>query len=125
MMLVPAGAPVDAVISDLQPHLQSGDLIIDGGNSYFKDTDRRARALFGKAVQFLGVGVSGGEEGARHDPSIMPGGPRQAYDHVRPVFEAAAAKADGDPCVAWLPANLIQVQRDYFGAHTYERIDAK
>ncbi len=102
MMLVPAGAPVDSVIKDLLPHLQPGDLIIDGGNSYFKDTNLRARTLAGKGLQFLGVGVSGGEEGARHGPSIMPGGPKEAYQRVRPVFEAAAAKAGGDPCVAWL-----------------------
>ena len=102
MMLVPAGAPVDSVIKDLLPHLDKGDLIIDAGNSYFKDTDLRARNLAEKGIQFLGVGVSGGEEGARHGPSIMPGGPKEAYERVRPVFEAAAAKVNGDPCVIWL-----------------------
>jgi 6-phosphogluconate dehydrogenase len=102
MMLVPAGAPVDSVIKDLLPHLDKGDLIIDAGNSYFKDTDLRAGTLAGKGIQFLGVGVSGGEEGARHGPSIMPGGPKEAYERVRPVFEAAAAKVNGDPCVIWL-----------------------
>jgi len=102
MMLVPAGAPVDSVIKDLLPHLDKGDLIIDAGNSYFKDTDLRARSLAAKGIQFLGVGVSGGEEGARHGPSIMPGGPKEAYELVRPVFEAAAAKVNGDPCVTWL-----------------------
>ena len=102
MMLVPAGAPVDSVIKDLLPHLDKGDLIIDAGNSYFKDTDLRARNLAAKGIQFLGVGVSGGEEGARHGPSIMPGGPKEAYERVRPVFEAAAAKVNGDPCVTWL-----------------------
>jgi 6-phosphogluconate dehydrogenase len=102
MLLVPAGAPVDSVINDLLVHLQPGDLIIDGGNSYFKDTDVRARNLTAKGIQFLGVGVSGGEEGARHGPSIMPGGPKEAYERVRPVFEAAAAKVNGDPCVTWL-----------------------
>jgi len=102
MMLVPAGAPVDSVIKDLLVYLQSGDLIIDGGNSYFKDTDVRIRNLNAQGIQFLGVGVSGGEEGARHGPSIMPGGPREAYERVRPIFEAAAAKVAGDPCVTWL-----------------------
>ena len=102
MMLVPAGAPVDSVIKDLSPNLEMGDLIIDAGNSYFKDTDVRARDLAVKGIQFLGVGVSGGEEGARHGPSIMPGGPKEAYERVRPVFEAAAAKVNGDPCVTWL-----------------------
>jgi len=102
MLLVPAGAPVDSVIKDLLPHLDKGDLIIDAGNSYFKDTDVRARNLAAKGIQFLGVGVSGGEEGARHGPSIMPGGPKGAYERVRPIFEAAAAKVNGDPCVTWL-----------------------
>jgi 6-phosphogluconate dehydrogenase len=102
MMLVPAGAPVDSVIKDLLRHLDKGDLIIDAGNSYFKDTDLRARNLAAKGIQFLGVGVSGGEEGARHGPSIMPGGPKEAYERVRPVFEAAGAKVNGDPCVTWL-----------------------
>jgi 6-phosphogluconate dehydrogenase len=102
IMLVPAGAPVDSVINDLLPHLESGDLIIDAGNSYFKDTDVRARNLTAKGIQFLGVGVSGGEEGARHGPSIMPGGPKAAYERVRSVFEAAAAKVNGEPCVTYL-----------------------
>src|SRR5665213_3934158 len=102
MMLVPAGAPVDSVIKDLLPHLEKGDLIIDAGNSYFKDTDLRARTLTAKGIQFLGVGVSGGEEGARHGASIMPGGPKEAYERVRPVLEAAAAKVKGDPCVTWM-----------------------
>ena len=102
MLLVPAGAPVDSVIKDLLPHLDRDDLIIDAGNSYFKETDVRARNLATKGIQFLGLGVSGGEEGARHGPSIMPGGPNEAYEQVRPVFEAAAAKVDGNPRVAWL-----------------------
>ncbi len=102
MMLVPAGAPVDSVIKDLLPHLETGDLIIDAGNSYFKDTDLRVRNLAEKGINFLGVGVSGGEEGARHGPSIMPGGPKEAYERVRPVFEAAAAKINDEPCVTWL-----------------------
>jgi 6-phosphogluconate dehydrogenase len=102
MMLVPAGAPVDSVINDLLPHLDKGDLIIDAGNSYFKDTDMRASGLTAKGINFLGVGVSGGEEGARHGPSIMPGGPKESYERVRPVLEAVAAKVNGDPCVTWL-----------------------
>ena len=102
MMLVPAGPPVDSVIKDLLAHLQAGDLIIDAGNSYFKDTDLRLRNLTAKGLQFLGVGVSGGEEGARHGPSIMPGGPKEAYERVRPVLEAVAARVNGDPCVTYL-----------------------
>src|SRR5581483_1287846 len=102
MMLVPAGAPVDSVIKDLLPHLDQGDLIIDAGNSYFKDTDVRARNLTTQDIQFLGVGVSGGEAGARNGPSIMPGGPKEAYERVRPVLEAVAAKVNSEPCVTWL-----------------------
>jgi len=102
MLLVPAGAPVDAVIEELLPHLEPGDLIIDAGNSHFKDTDVRAPKLKAKGIQFLGVGVSGGEAGARHGPSIMPGGPREAYERVRPVLEAVAAQVKGAPCVVWL-----------------------
>jgi 6-phosphogluconate dehydrogenase len=102
MMLVPAGPPVDSVIDELLAHLHPGDLIIDAGNSYFKDTDVRVRGLRAKGIQFLGVGVSGGEEGARHGPSIMPGGPREAYERVRPVLEAVAARVNGQPCVTWL-----------------------
>ncbi len=102
MMLVPAGAPVDSVIKDLLPHLEKDDLIIDAGNSYFKDTDLRASNLAAKGIQFLGVGVSGGEEGARHGPSIMPGGPKESYERVRLIFEAAAAKVNGEPCVTYL-----------------------
>jgi len=102
MILVPAGPPVDSVINDLLAHLQPGDLIIDAGNSYFKDTDVRLRNLAAKGIQFLGVGVSGGEEGARHGPSIMPGGPKKAYERVRSVLEAVAARVSGDPCVTYL-----------------------
>jgi 6-phosphogluconate dehydrogenase len=102
MMLVPAGAPVDSVIKDLLPHLDRGELIIDAGNSFFKDTDVRARNLMAKGIQFLGMGVSGGEEGARHGPSIMPGGPKEAYERVRPVLESVAARVNGDPCVTYL-----------------------
>jgi len=102
MLLVPAGAPVDSVIKDLLPLLDQGDLIIDAGNSYFKDTELRASRLAANGIHFLGVGVSGGEEGARHGPSIMPGGPKEAYERVRLIMEAAAAKVGDAPCVTWL-----------------------
>jgi 6-phosphogluconate dehydrogenase len=102
LMLVPAGSPVDAVIGDLQPMLEPGDLIIDSGNSRFTDTDRRSRSLSRSGLHFMGMGISGGESGARHGPSLMPGGPREAYERVRPIMEAAAAHVDGDPCVAYL-----------------------
>ena len=102
IMLIPAGEPVDAVIRELSPLLNSGDMIIDGGNSYFRDTDRRATELRGKNINFLGVGISGGENGARNGPSIMSGGPKDAYERVRPVFEAIAARASNKPCVTYL-----------------------
>jgi len=102
MILVPAGPPVDSVIHDLLPHLTPGDCIVDGGNSFFKDTDLRQRTLAERDIHFLGVGVSGGEEGARHGPSMMPGGPRQAWERVRPIFEAVAAQVDGKPCVNYM-----------------------
>ena len=102
MMLVPAGPPVDAVIRDLLPHLETGDLLIDGGNSHFSDTDLRAKRLAQEGVQYLGVGISGGESGARHGPSIMPGGPQEAYEQVRPILEASAAYIGGEPCVTYL-----------------------
>lgn len=102
MMMVPAGPPVDAVIYGLLPHLSPGDVLIDGGNSYFRDTDIRADALAEKDILYLGVGISGGEEGARSGPSIMPGGPLHAYERVRPIFESIAAKVNGEPCVTYL-----------------------
>jgi 6-phosphogluconate dehydrogenase len=102
MMLVPAGAPVDAVIRDLLPHLEPGDLIIDGGNSHFTDTDLRVKTLAEKDILYLGVGVSGGEHGARFGPSIMPGGSPEAYERVQPIFEAAAARVNDEPCVTYL-----------------------
>ncbi|MCB0209883.1 MAG: NADP-dependent phosphogluconate dehydrogenase [Anaerolineae bacterium] len=102
MLLVPAGPPVDAVIRDLLPYLEADDLIIDGGNSFFKDTDLRTKTLAEKGIHFLGVGISGGEAGARHGPSMMPGGSQHAYERVRPIFEAVAAKVNGEPCVTYL-----------------------
>jgi 6-phosphogluconate dehydrogenase len=102
MMLVPAGPPVDSVIHDLLPHLEQDDLIIDGGNSHFPDTGVRAGALADKGIMYLGVGISGGEEGARHGPSIMPGGPREAYERVEAILTSAAAKVNDEPCVAYL-----------------------
>ncbi|MEW6660341.1 MAG: NADP-dependent phosphogluconate dehydrogenase [Thermodesulfobacteriota bacterium] len=102
IILVAAGPPVDAVIDALLPFLAPGDLIIDGGNSYFQDTNRRGQALAAKGLLFLGLGVSGGAKGARYGPSLMPGGPPEAYARVQPILEAAAAKVRGEPCVAYL-----------------------
>ncbi|MEO6334507.1 MAG: NADP-dependent phosphogluconate dehydrogenase [Pyrinomonadaceae bacterium] len=100
MLLVPAGAIVDSVIHDLKPLLQKGDIVIDGGNSHFSDTERREGLLNADGIEFLGVGVSGGEEGARHGASIMIGGKPEVYEHVRPMLEAASAKVNGEPCAA-------------------------
>jgi 6-phosphogluconate dehydrogenase len=105
MMLVPAGSPVDSVIKDLSPLLQKGDIIIDGGNSHYTDTLRRIEALESKGYHFMGVGISGGEEGARKGPSIMPGGDLEAYQHVEPILKAVSAKVDGIPCVSYLGHN--------------------
>lgn len=100
MLLVPAGPIVDSVIDDLLPHLQPGDIVIDGGNSHFRDSERREAFLNERGLEFIGVGVSGGEEGARHGASIMIGGKRELFERISPFFEAAAAKVAGDPCAA-------------------------
>ncbi|MBU3027165.1 NADP-dependent phosphogluconate dehydrogenase [Zobellia galactanivorans] len=102
MLLVPAGKIVDSVIESLLPHIDRGDIIIDGGNSFFTDTDRREAYLHDKAINFFGAGVSGGAKGARLGPSIMPGGSKSAYQHIKPIFEAVSAKYKGEPCVAYL-----------------------
>ena len=102
MMMVKSGAPVDAVIEQLTPYLEGGDLIIDGGNSFFRDTERRSQALEAPGLNYLGVGISGGEEGALWGPSIMPGGHLQAYTHVEQIFIDIAAKVNGDPCVTYI-----------------------
>lgn len=104
MLLVPAGPIVDSVIEELLPFLSTGDLIIDAGNSYFKDTNIRTSKLKKEGIQFLGIGISGGEYGARHGPSIMPGGEKEAYNQIHLVLEAIAAKVRGEPCVTYLGA---------------------
>jgi 6-phosphogluconate dehydrogenase len=98
-IMVKAGGPVDAVISQLVPLLKPGDLIIDGGNSLFTDTERRSAELERHGILFVGAGVSGGEEGALKGPSIMPGGPESSWKLVRPIYESIAAKVNGEPCV--------------------------
>src|ERR1019366_504275 len=102
VLLVPAGNIVDAVIDELQPLLSEGDIIIDGGNSHFTDTTARVKRLAEKGLHFFGMGVSGGEEGARRGPSIMPGGDMEAYQFVKPILEAIAAKVNGEPCVTYI-----------------------
>src|SRR5450631_3438273 len=103
MMMVKAGKVVDETIEQIVPHLEKGDIVIDGGNSLYADTDQRTKDLAAKGILFVGTGVSGGEEGARHGPSIMPGGNPAAWPHVKEIFQAIAAKVeDGTPCCDWV-----------------------
>ncbi len=103
MLMVKAGAPVDDFIEQLLPHLEPGDIIIDGGNSLFDDTARRVKYVESKGLLYVGTGVSGGEEGARFGPSIMPGGSAAAWPHVKDIFQAISAKVDdGTPCCDWV-----------------------
>jgi len=105
MMLVPAGKPVDSVVENLLPHLEKNDIVIDGGNSYYKDTLKRITYLQDKGIHFFGMGVSGGELGARFGPSMMPGGDKEAYQYLQPILEAIAAKANNESCVAYMGNN--------------------
>ena len=102
LISVPAGDPVDAVIDEITLVLEPGDLIVDMGNSHFSDTDRRYQTLTQKRWHYLGMGISGGEYGARHGPSLMPGGSREGYERIRAVMEASSAQVDKTPCVAYL-----------------------
>ncbi|MBC6491952.1 NADP-dependent phosphogluconate dehydrogenase [Flavihumibacter stibioxidans] len=102
MILVPAGKPVDDVIESLLPLVSQGDIIIDGGNTYYTDTLRRYQYLQPKGIHFIGIGVSGGEEGARFGPSMMPGGDQTAWEHLKPVLQSIAAKVNGEPCVDYM-----------------------
>jgi 6-phosphogluconate dehydrogenase len=106
MLMVKAGDTVDQMIDSIVPYLEKGDIIIDGGNSLYTDTNRRTKSLAEKGILFIGTGVSGGEEGARHGPSIMPGGNPAAWPHVKEIFQAIAAKVeDGSPCCDWVGEN--------------------
>jgi len=102
IVMVQAGAGTDAAIEALVPHLEEGDILIDGGNAHFPDTQRRFRELSAKGIRFLGMGVSGGEEGALKGPALMPGGPEEAYRAVEPILTAIAAKVNGDPCCTYI-----------------------
>ena len=103
MMLVKAGKPVDDFIEQLIPHLDKGDIIIDGGNSLFDDTNRRQKYVESKGLLYIGTGVSGGEEGARNGPSIMPGGSKAAWPYVKDIFQAVSAKVENNvPCCDWV-----------------------
>src|ERR1700737_501030 len=102
MIMVKAGAPVDAVIGQLVPLLEKGDVVIDGGNSLFTDTQRRCKDLEGRGIHFVGCGVSGGEEGALKGPSLMPGGSRESWEIIAPIFRKIAAQVDGEPCCRYM-----------------------
>jgi 6-phosphogluconate dehydrogenase len=102
LLMVKAGDPVDQTIESLLPHLEAGDIIIDGGNSLFTDTERRVQYVESKGLHFIGAGFSGGEEGARNGPSIMPGGSKAAWLHVKDIFQSIAAQVDGQPCCDWV-----------------------
>lgn len=102
MIMVAAGKPVDSVIQQLSSMIEKDDIVIDGGNSHFLDTNRRFNELAGMGIYFIGMGVSGGESGARYGPSIMPGGTLDAYERIRPVYESIAAHVNGDPCITYL-----------------------
>ena len=101
MMLIKAGAPVDEMLDKIVPMLEEGDVVIDGGNSWFKDTQARTARLSGSKLHFVGSGVSGGEDGARFGPSLMPGGTKESWECIRPIFEAISAKSDSGPCVTY------------------------
>jgi 6-phosphogluconate dehydrogenase len=102
MLLVQAGQAVDDWIEKILPLLDAGDIIIDGGNSHFPDSNRRTKYLADKKIRFVGSGVSGGEEGARYGPSIMPGGNEEAWPHIKDIFQSISAKSDGDACCEWV-----------------------
>lgn len=102
MLLVQAGKAVDEWIERLLPLLEKGDIIIDGGNSHFPDSNRRTKELSAKGIRFVGSGVSGGEEGARFGPSLMPGGNEEAWPYIKDIFQAISAKSDGEACCEWV-----------------------
>ncbi|MES2122858.1 MAG: NAD(P)-binding domain-containing protein, partial [Chlamydiota bacterium] len=103
MFMVKAGSAVDELIEECLPFLEKGDIVIDGGNSHYPDTERRVEELKAKGILYIGAGISGGEEGARHGPSIMPGGSPEAWPHVKDIFQSISAKVeDGTPCCDWV-----------------------
>ena len=102
LLMVQAGPAVDALIDQCLPLLEEGDILIDGGNSFYQDTERRCKALKQKGIRFVGAGISGGEEGARHGPSIMPGGDPEAWPHIKEILQSISAKVDNRPCCEWV-----------------------
>ena len=127
MLLVKAGEAVDDFIKQLLPHLEKGDIIIDGGNSHFPDSIRRTNELTKKGFLFVGTGVSGGEEGARYGPSLMPGGNKEAWPHIEPIFKAIAAKADNEPCCDWMgdtgAGHYVKMVHNGIGKHIMHGIN--
>jgi len=107
MLLVMAGKPVDDFIETLLPHVEKGDIIIDGGNSHFPDTNRRTKYLAGKGIRFVGTGVSGGEEGARYGPSLMPGGNEEAWPFIKDIFQSIAARVMASPAASGLVMRVL------------------
>ena len=112
LLMVTAGKGTDAVISDLRGVFEPGDVIIDGGNAYFADSDRRRQELEGTGIHFIGCGISGGEQGALWGPSIMPGGDKEAYEKLEPVLTKIAAKTDDGPCVTYVGAGSAALRED-------------
>lgn len=106
ILLVPAGKIVDSVISEISPLLSENDLLMDWGNSHYTDTDRRITQLMESKIHFMGIGISGGEYGARYGPSIMPGGPNDRYNYIADMLQSVAAKVNGEPCVTWLGTEI-------------------
>ena len=124
MLLVMAGKAVDDFINALLPFVEEGDIIIDGGNSHFPDTTRRTQSLKEKGIRFVGTGVSGGEEGARFGPSLMPGGNEEAWPYIKDIFQAVAAKSDGEPCCDWVGdegLSLLAFNELSFGSNNKNR----
>lgn len=120
MLLVKAGPAVDSFIEQLLPFMEKGDIIIDGGNSEYVDTQRRCKELEQKGFRFVGSGVSGGEEGARFGPSLMPGGDKSAWPFIKPIFQSICAKADNQPCCDWVSFSFFLKIRNLFliSSHT-------
>ena len=123
ILLVKAGPAVDQFIQQLIPHLEPGDIIIDGGNSHYPDSIRRTQELEAKGLLFVGSGVSGGEEGARHGPSLMPGGSPAAWPHIKEIFRKTAAQVNGEPCCDWVgetgAGHYVKMVHNGESIHTY------
>ena len=124
MLLVQAGKAVDQFIETLitEGGVEQGDIIIDGGNSHYPDSNRRTKYLAEKGIRFIGTGVSGGEEGARYGPSIMPGGNEEAWPYVKDVLQSISAKSDGEPCCQWVGDGMFSLLTGNFGSLAHDSI---